>query len=92
MLVYEFDIVVNQGICLVGHRKNLVDVINGLSKSTTCQVSCQQVREAVEESKDDNKSLYVHVFEQGKGCVSPTEECKRFLEKSYSIERGKRKK
>ena len=55
-------------------------------------MSSRRVKEALDASNNDNRSLSVHAFEEGKGCVSPADDCKRILEHNNNIERKKRKK
>ena len=92
MLVADFDIVIDRGVYLVGHGKSLVDAINALSKNVILRVSYRRVKEAKDAAGDDKSSFNVHVFEEGKGCVSPAEDCKDILEKHQSIDKRKRKK
>lgn len=37
LLAYEFNIVVDQGVCLVGHGMSLVDAINDFPKNIIYQ-------------------------------------------------------
>lgn len=84
LLAYKFDIVVNQGVCVVGHGKNLVDAIYGLSKNTIYQVSHQPIKEAVDASNNGDRSPSVHTFEEENGCILylPAEDSKIILEKN----------
>ena len=92
MLASLFDIVIDRGVCFVGHGKILVDDINALSKNVILRVSYRRVKEAKDAAGDDKSSFNVHVFEEGKGRVSPAEDCKDILEKHQSIDKRKRKK
>ena len=92
MLAAKFDIVIDRGVCLVGHGKSLVDAINALSKNRIMKASYRRVKEAKDAAKGDKKSMKVHAFEEGKGRVSAAQECKEILEKHESIEKKKRKK
>ena len=92
MLAYEYDIVIDRGVCCVGHGKSLVDAINGVSKNTILRASSRQVMDAADAGKEDKKSLPVHVYQKDKGKVSPAEDCKKILEDYYKLEKRKRKK
>ena len=92
MLASSFDIVIDRGVCLVGHGKSLVDAINALSKNVMLRVSYRRVKEAKAAAGDDKISFNVYVFEKGKGRVSPVEDCKEILEKHQSIDKRKRRK
>lgn len=85
---YKFYLFVNWGACLAG----LVDAITGLSKNIIYQVSSQHAKEVLHVLNNDNRLLSVHAFEEGKGCISSVEDCKRILEKNYNIERKTKKK
>ena len=92
-LANMFNIVIDRAVCLVGHGKSIVDAINGLSKNILHRVTYRKVEEAVDAgSADDDvkNSLPVHVFEEGKGRISPAHNCRLILEKHDSIEQKER--
>ena len=87
-----FNIVIDRAVCLVGHGKSIVDAINGMSKNILHKVTYRKVEEAADAGlvDDDVKnSLPVHVFEEGKGRISPANSCRLLLEKYHSIKKGK---
>ena len=90
LLAAEYDIIVDRGVCCVGHGKSLVDAINGVSKNTILRASSRKVKDAADAGKDDKKSLSVHVYESNKGQVSPAIDCKNILEDYYNLERKNR--
>ena len=92
LLAAEYDIIVDRGVCCVGHGKSLVDAINGVSKNTILRASSRKVKDAADAGKEDKKSLSVHVYETNKGQVSPANDCKIILEDYYNLEKKKRKK
>lgn len=92
LLASKYIIVVDRGVCCVGHGKSLVDAINGVSKNTILRASSRQVKAAAEAGKDDKKLISVHVYEESKGRLSPAEDCKNILVDYYNLEKRKRKK
>ena len=92
MLASEYGIIIDRGVCYVGHGKLLVDIINGVSKNTIIRASSRKVKEAAKAGKEDKKSLSVHAYEKNKGHVSPADDCKNILEDYYKLEKRKRKK
>ena len=81
MLAYEYDIVIDRGVCCVGHGKSLVDAINGVSKNTILRASSRKVMDAADAGKEDKKSLPVHVYQKNKGRVPP----QKIAKKSWKI-------
>ena len=57
-LASTFNLVVDRGVCCVGHGKSIVDAINGTDNNAILQVTHRQVKHADE--TDLNKSLNVY--------------------------------
>ena len=55
MLAYKYDIVIDRGVCCVGHGKSLVDAINSFSKNTILRASSRNVKDAADAGKEDKK-------------------------------------
>ena len=91
LLAVEFDMVINQGITVVGHGKSLVNAMKEVSENIILRASSRNVKDAADAGKDNKKSLAVHKCDQRNGRVSPAEDCKVFLEEHCNQERRKRK-
>ena len=92
VLASEFHLVVDRGVCCVGHGKSIVDAINGTDKNVILRVSMRKVKNAVDAANvDHKKSLKVNVYDcEKEQTVSAANDCKEYLETEYKQERLKR--
>ena len=82
-LAITHDIAIDRAISCPGHGKNIVDGVNGNTKTELSRVSGNQLKTAAEAadggSAEDTKKFAAAVMQGTKGC-SPALECKRLLE------------
>lgn len=73
VLACRFNILIDQEVYLVGHRKSIVDAMNILSKNILHKVPYQQIQDTKDAAlvDDGTKILSVHVFEERKERISP---------------------
>ena len=67
----EFDLVIDRGVCTVGHGKSIVDTINGVDKNIIIRATAQKIKQAANASFDNTMALSAHVFQDEKGKVQP---------------------
>ena len=82
-LATSHDIAIDRAISCPGHGKDIVDGVNGNTKTELSRASGNQLKTAAEAADDgsaeDTKKFAAAVMQGTKGC-SPALECKRLLE------------
>ena len=81
-LVITHQIAIDRAISCPGHGKDIVDGVNGTTKTELSRASANQLKtaaETVEESGADTKKFDASVMQGNKG-TSAALECKRLLE------------
>lgn len=90
LLSAEFDLVIDRGVCTVGHGKSIVDAINGVDKNIIIRATARKIKQAADANFDDSKSLSAHVYQDGKGKSSTAVAVKNMLEAHYKLDSKRR--
>ena len=82
LLANKHEIEIDRAISCPGHGKDIMDGVNGTTKTELTRASANQLKTAAEvddESAADTKKFAAAIMQGNKGC-SPALECKRLLE------------
>ena len=90
VIASKFYIVLDRGVCCVGHGKSIVDTINGTDKNTILRMTGRQVKEAALGNREVDNESNIHKMKSSKTAL-PAEDCIKILKKEYSnVQRKKR--